>query len=187
MQKRYHVIVSSAGALATASLTHPHLLWTSQMTPNMPGVAVALVGGVLAAAAPDIDIYLRPILRHRTLTHSLLGLGIFAAGLGVLGEAVQHWLGPGLDPALMPMIWLFLFCLVYSCVFHILADMTTRSGVPLFYPFRQTSYYILPYRMRISTGRALTEGLLAYVMAALVVGVAFAARYGALYAIRLLA
>ncbi len=61
------------------------------------------------------------IFGHRGLTHSVLGIGLLSAGLAFV---------PGL-PAFV--IWAILL----GCVTHVLGDMLTISGVPLFWPLDQ--------------------------------------------------
>lgn len=85
----------------------------------------ALVGMIAAGTAailPDLDAVgltgkiLKPIIGHRTATHSLLGTLIF-------GFFVKE---------AMPTYWIFAAAGYAS---HVLADLLTVSGVMLFYPF----------------------------------------------------
>lgn len=104
--------------------------------------AAGLVGGLL----PDIDhpqstiSQKLPILRlltfwipHRTLTHSLW----IVLALGAATYLTQN-------PAV------FAFALGYGL--HIVADMMTRKGVPLFYPLSRNSLHLLPGVLAFQTG-----------------------------------
>lgn len=173
MQRRYHMIVSPAGALALASLTHASQIWIDQMRIDPLGVAVSVGGGLAAAMLPDIDIRMRWLMKHRTWTHSLLAVGVVAAGLGGVGWWVGRWMYEGL----MPTVWLYLFSFLYSYVFHLAADMMTVSGVPLFYPWRKKSFHLIPRWSRVSTGSSFHEGPVAVLFSLLAIGLAVGIRY----------
>jgi membrane-bound metal-dependent hydrolase YbcI (DUF457 family) len=103
-----------------------------------------LFAGHLAALVPDLDestallwdnlplgkvfgTITDPFIRHRNFTHSLLGIGLF-------GTLVYFLTG------LMPDYWhinrmILLYSATISYASHILADMFTVEGVPLFLPF----------------------------------------------------
>lgn len=96
----------------------------------VPFIAVTTVCGLL----PDFDhpnalaprAFLWPgralaaiighVFGHRTLTHSVLGLGILAAGLAFVLPGYLAW------------------AVLLGCVTHILGDMLTESGVPVWWP-----------------------------------------------------
>jgi len=110
---------------------------------------VILIGCLL----PDIDhtksligrLFLpisRPLNRkygHRTITHSLVAI----IGLTALISAFQGAFFPDMKVAQV-------FCLAYGS--HLLLDMVTVQGIPLFYPFKKNSC-VLPGnpQMRIRT------------------------------------
>ena len=113
------------------------------------------IGAVLLGATlPDIDHPRSPIGRlflplsrylnsrhgHRTLTHSLLGLGIFWLAAGLLEQTL--WQSQRLTAIA-----------VIAMVSHLLFDMVTLQGVLLFYPFLKNPC-VLPGdpNMRIRTG-----------------------------------
>jgi len=115
----------------------------------------ATIGAVLLGATlPDIDHPRSPIGRlflplsrylnsrhgHRTLTHSLLGLGIFWLAAGLLEQTL--WQSQRLTAIA-----------VIAMVSHLLFDMVTLQGVLLFYPFLKNPC-VLPGdpNMRIRTG-----------------------------------
>lgn len=101
----------------------------------------ALPFGHVAANAVD------PLLQHRNLSHSLLGTAL-------VGWLV-HWLA-GLMPGYwgvngLIVFWVFLA----SYLSHLLTDMVTVEGVPLFFPY-QKMYGIPPkpfQGVRIVTGK----------------------------------
>ncbi len=82
------------------------------------------------AVMPDFDTLLG--IKHRTYTHTL-----YAAVL-----------------ASLPLIFdlrLFITALT-AYLSHLFADMLTVSGLMLLYPFRETTYHLLPAAWRIKTG-----------------------------------
>ena len=97
---------------------------------------------------------------HRGLTHSL----IFIALLGVLLMFICAFLGESLRE--IPLISsyvevtnlqgdnieIFAFGLVLGCIFHLIGDMLTISGVPLLLPFSTNTYHIFPPFLRFKTG-----------------------------------
>lgn len=136
-----------------------------------PATAVPFVGITAAGSLlPDIDhpnstvsrFFLWPgrmlaaiisaIFGHRTLTHSVLGIGLLSAGL-----------------AFVPQIPTFCYvAVILGCVTHVLGDMLTVAGVPVFWPHKRV---IKIGRMR--TGgyfEELVMGPLLYVSAAASLG-----------------
>jgi inner membrane protein len=77
---------------------------------------------------------------HRTLTHSVIALAAVGAAALMLG------------------IFAVSFAAGYAS--HIAADMTTRNGVPLFYPLWGRRLHLLPPGFRLMTG-GLIESLFA--------------------------
>ena len=94
---------------------------------------VYIAAGALAGGLPDSDILLFPLatrfplLRHHGITHSFLGVTIFAVGGGLLGPFVV----PGASP-----LYLFLFMEVGG-LSHIALDGFTNFAVPPLAPFSQ--------------------------------------------------
>ena len=103
------------------------------------------VGGV-APLAP-VATLLHQTLGHRGLLHSLAGLGLFTVFCAL---PIAWWLGLPFGVAL---------ALGYAS--HILADSTTKSGVPLLYP-RRKRYHLLPKGWRLTTGSLAEEALLPF-------------------------
>ncbi len=126
--------------------------------------AFVVVVSSVAALLPDIDqptsslwrsvpfgkaagAVVNPFIEHRNLSHSLLGVAL-------VGWLV-HWL-----TAIMPGYWgvdgqvvFWVFMAAYSS--HLLADMVTVEGIPLFFPY-QHMFGIPPKPfegLRIVTGK----------------------------------
>ena len=126
---RQHVAVGTILGIATQYSTKLPMSGSLLAYPSYYG------GVILGSLLPDIDhpkSYLGrqlpfisvPIFKlfgHRGFTHSLLSLSI----LGV--ATAKYW-------AVNPLLWGGLLLGYFS---HILADMCTPSGVPLFYPHKK--------------------------------------------------
>lgn len=108
-------------------------------------LATVIIGSHLAALLPDIDQpaadiwdslpfghtvgrLSNPFVKHRNISHSLLGLGLAAFILSsLLNSFPLYW---GIDIKVV-----FLACVI-AYVSHLAADMVTSEGIPLFYPYR---------------------------------------------------
>lgn len=90
---------------------------------NIPSenIIPALITSGIASVIPDMDVIcFKNVIRHRGITHSLLGLLIFAI----------------LMRSITPAYWIFATAGYAS---HILLDMLTVSGIILFYPVKTTA------------------------------------------------
>lgn len=127
-------------------------------------LGAVIVGSYFAALLPDIDDpaakiwdsiphgrilgeIADPFLKHRNITHSLLGF----AGIGylfylILSHFPDYW-------NINKIAVLFAMMIAYGS--HILADMFTVEGVPLFFPYPR--FFGLPPKpfegLRILTGK----------------------------------
>jgi inner membrane protein len=120
---------------ATGVLAGSGVAWLAQLD---PGQAAAFIGITTACSLlPDFDHpnaigprafgwpgrtlawLIGTLFGHRGLTHSVLGVGVLGAGLAFIPHlpAFCYW------------------AVILGCVTHILGDMLTVSGVPLFWPF----------------------------------------------------
>lgn len=135
MTGKTHLIVGAAAGAALA------LIFQAEPGEGLLMVAMGAFGGLL----PDVDtsnstISKRvPLIRilffwipHRTLTHSTLAM----AAVTVLCYHVGMMVYP----------------VAAGYVSHIAADMTTRRGVPLFYPLWNRDLHLLPPGFRLLTG-----------------------------------
>lgn len=125
---------------------------------NIEGLAVTAAGSLL----PDIDTptssigrpffplarWINQKMGHRTVTHSLLGMAIFA--VLVLGAAwiLSQWTGKG--PALMHYGWL----LILGYGSHILVDTLNKTGVELFWPCKLRCVFFYNEHYRIASAGA---------------------------------
>lgn len=132
-----HALIGSSLALGVALSTHADTNHT-----------LLLVGvGAIAALIPDLDHPRAPLrrklgclgnlllgrLKHRGITHTLLAIVAVAAGAftalpPIVGEVVA-----------------------IAYISHILADMLTVSGLPVFWPYKRDSYHLLPKRFCMTT------------------------------------
>lgn len=126
----------------------------------------------LGALLPDIDEpnstigkktigisnVIKAIFGHRGLTHSLSFLIIvgilllLASAFGVeflKGIPLVSGFVKDLDEAVLE---IFVFGVLLGCVFHLMGDMLTPSGVPLFLPFSTKSVHLTPAFLRFKTG-----------------------------------
>lgn len=121
--------------VATGVLTGSGAAWLAQLN---PGQAAAFIGITsVCALLPDFDHpdaigprafgwpgrtlawFIGTLFGHRGITHSVLGVGLLSAGMVLIPHL------PGLC------YW----AVILGCVTHILGDMCTVSGVPVFWPF----------------------------------------------------
>lgn len=137
MMGHTHALVGSALALGVAIATHT--------APNT--TLLLLAAGGLAALLPDVDHPRAPIrrklgcigalifggLKHRGITHTLLALvAVTSAALVSL-------------PSLVGIV------ITIGYLSHILGDLLTVSGLPIFWPYKKESYHLLPKRLRLTT------------------------------------
>lgn len=70
-----------------------------------------------------------PFLKHRNITHSIVGLvGISLLVRYLLLQMPSYW---GIDPRYI------LYAFVFGYASHLLADMITVEGIPLFLPYKK--------------------------------------------------
>ena len=79
--------------------------------------------GHLAGEAVD------PFFKHRNLSHSLLGFGIFGFLFYLLINSFPSYWGINRD--------IVLFAFLISYLSHLLADIFTVEGIPLLYPWKK--------------------------------------------------
>jgi membrane-bound metal-dependent hydrolase YbcI (DUF457 family) len=102
------------------------------------------LGGIRPFALPAA--LLHRALGHRSLLHSLLGLGLASVLLAV---PLAVWLG-----------WQAGLALVLGYASHLLLDACTRSGIPLLFPDTRR-VHLLPKGLRLVTGSLAEEVLFA--------------------------
>ena len=136
-----------------------------------------LAATVVFSLLPDIDhprspigIMFYPLARwldkkfgHRTVTHSLAFLFIGTLIVYLSAYALAHfiaWQQSGMDALLTPMPVIFFF----SVLSHLILDMLTIQGVPLFYPIKRNPC-VIPGNQdyRFVSGKPRTE-LIAFML-----------------------
>ena len=129
---------------------------------NTANIAVVTVFAVIGALVPDLDAVeskikhvkvmgIKPLVpvssainrefRHRGLLHSLRGWMLWTVLIMLLGVEIG---------------WLPVVALSLGYASHLTGDACTRSGIPLLYPKRDR-FYLLPGRLRVTTGSEYEE------------------------------
>jgi len=150
--------VAALTALGLVALTQPIQSLT------LSTVLVALLANQIGGIAPDIDQPTAPFWRnlpvghivgkivdkamggHRFLSHSLLGLALFA----FLAQALLHILQPILPHVDMHLVW---WAFIIGMVSHLVMDMLTKEGVPWLLPIPIKIGLPPVKRLRITTGK----------------------------------
>lgn len=150
--------VAALTALGLVALTQPIQSLT------LSTVLVALLANQIGGIAPDIDQPTAPFWRnlpvghivgkivdkamggHRFLSHSLLGLAIFA----FLAHALLHILQPLLPHVDMYLVW---WAFVIGMVSHLVMDTLTKEGVPWLLPIPLKIGLPPMKRLRVTTGK----------------------------------
>ena len=111
---------------------------------NLFTLVVSLVGNIVGALIPDMDqagnrlwdllpggdalgkVFRRMFYKHRTITHSLLGLFLIYQGL--------HWVLPKIVNSNIVDPQIVFYAVMIGYISHLLADGITKEGLPLFFP-----------------------------------------------------
>lgn len=156
MNARTHDILALASLVTVATYVEPFPI-------NIPTFAACLVGNVVGALLPDMDqasnrlwdlvpagnvvgkVFRRAFLGHRTISHSILG-----------GFILWHLMLIGLPIFFHPdhiNIYLVMVSVMIGFLSHLVGDVITKEGIPLFFPF-PIKIGIPPFRfLRITTGK----------------------------------
>lgn len=132
-------------------------------TPSLTNLTLFYTALSIGAIFPDIDEpnsmlgkktlgisnLLKAIFGHRGFTHSLIFVSLLALLLFSLSfiPSIQS-----LTLFSPPLILLCISGFILGCLLHILGDMMTYSGVPIFLPFNLKNYHTLPKILRFKTG-----------------------------------
>lgn len=155
----FALALSTLGAVGFSMLTHTPL--------NVKDLSVFYGAVTLGALFPDIDEpsstlgkktlgisnAIKVLFGHRGLTHSIA----FIVGIGVLllflsafsAEILREIPLLNLDEEVLE---IFMFGFLLGCVLHLMGDMLTPSGVPLFLPFSAKAWHLTPAFLRFKTG-----------------------------------
>ncbi len=108
------------------------------------------------------------IFGHRGFTHSLPFIIILILLLMVLCnfESVRTFINGFYENALVFLVSGF----ILGNLLHIVGDMMTLSGVPIFLPFKSKKYFALPKVLRFRTS-GLADQVIAYICGALFLGI----------------
>lgn len=156
MTARTHDAFAFASLVTVAAFYPPESL-------NLLTLFAAIVGNNVGALIPDMDsagnrlwdllpagnylgrIFKRIFYKHRTLSHSFLGLFLIYKALSFL---LPNFLNPTfIDPNVV------LLAIMVGYVSHLLADSLTKEGLPLLFPIR-INFGIPPIAsLRITTGK----------------------------------
>jgi inner membrane protein len=156
MTARTHDLIAFASLLTVAAINPPSSL-------NISTTVTCLIGSVVGALAPDMDqatnrlwdmlpggnfvgrLLRNLMLRHRTISHSLLGIFLFYQLLNFIIPRV-------LNPAYVNG-QLVTLAIMIGLISHIASDMVTKEGVPLLFPIT-IKVGIPPFEfLRITTGK----------------------------------
>ncbi len=157
MTGKSHQIIGLSCGLAA-------ILFTAEPSYQPATFATAMVAAHLGALMPDFDTttgdiwdslplghvashMVDPFIKHRNLSHSLLGTAIFVALARLLLMYLPSYWGLHMSVVLIA------FTAAYLS--HLVADMVTVEGVPLFFPY-QTMIGLPPEpfeSLRIITGK----------------------------------
>lgn len=174
MVGRSHLLVGLTAGVVFDSIAHvsgPPLVGSSHITLSLvinKALFYVMVG--IGALLPDIDNArstmgkklgwvsreIQHVVGHRTLFHSLLGLGLGAL-IGVGFEQLMEYLlasrGYTVPARIISSSHMILIAVFFGCVMHVVADALTTEGVPLFWPMHK--YYGFPpnrqWRFRTGT------------------------------------
>lgn len=181
------MFISIGGAASISSVAASMLLSPRQTEEIAVLTAIAMLGASAGAVFPDYDEFgkisipsivpwlLKAILAlpffifspsigqkilsaktgHRTYTHSVLWILLNAipflffwkSGLFIIFGLLGFWIGQ---------------------IYHILADMFTKTGCPLLWPFSEKSCHLAPSFLLVSTGKSfLLEGFYVFLFSAI--------------------
>jgi len=139
MTGRTHDAIAFASLITIATLNPPESL-------NLATASAAVVVNIVGGTLPDIDqasnrlwdllpfgerlakVFKKIFMGHRTLTHSFLGMFIF---INIFWFAIPKLFNPEFING-----EIIFTSLVIGYISHIVADATTRDGLPLFFPLK---------------------------------------------------
>jgi len=159
MTARTHDL-AAATALAVAVL-----VWAPESI-RLSTLLIALLANQLGGITPDIDQPTAPLWRnlpeghfigkafgkllggHRFISHSLLGLGLFA----YLSNLLLHFLHPLMPHVDIRLVW---WSFLIGYISHLVMDSLTKEGVPWLLPI-PFKFGVPPLRsLRVTTGKAM--------------------------------
>jgi membrane-bound metal-dependent hydrolase YbcI (DUF457 family) len=110
-----------------------------------PGGLQYVVAGAFAGALPDLDVVFVPIskyvplLRHRGISHSLVGVTVLAiVGTFLVPRGIAWAFGAAFANGVP---WAYFVALEIGGLSHVLLDAMDHWSVPIFAPFSATEYH----------------------------------------------
>lgn len=171
------VVVENLVPIAGSSLHWSELAQMIQpgstLAPAMIAKAAYYTCVVAAASLPDLDQRLR-LFRHRTFTHSLVGIMCLASvllGLRILVFSLLMVQRLAVSPEEQLLSQMVVIALPLACAFHVLGDLVIRRGVALFWP-RQTYVSLVPKRWTIKNQHWSEYLVVAFLLSAVGAGIA---------------
>jgi inner membrane protein len=156
MTSRTHDIIAFASLATVAATNPPHSL-------NVFTLFVVIIGNIVGALVPDLDqatnrlwdllpagnfvgnILRHLMLQHRTISHSILGAFIFY-------KLLQFVLPKIFNPSFVN-LHIAVIAIMIGFISHLAADMVTKEGIPLFFPFPFKIGFPPIEALRITTGK----------------------------------
>jgi len=122
---------------------------TSLLLYPLGGLGIVLLNKIFTKNATSYDA-------HRKFTHSIAGLLTF-----VFANSLVYMFQPQVSQIIKSMnitgwdiknaIGFYIFIGMWGYLMHLIADMITVSGIPLFYPFSKKNFHIVPRFLRVKT------------------------------------
>lgn len=156
MTARTHDAIAFASLVTIATFYPPSSL-------NLPTVFISIVGNIVGALIPDIDqasnrlwdllpagnflgrVLKRLFLKHRSLTHSILGVYLL--------YRILDWFLPKILNSGYVDINIIFASIMIGYISHLLADSLTKEGLPLLFPFGIRFGFPPFSALRITTGK----------------------------------
>lgn len=156
MTARTHDAFAFASLITVATFYPPTSL-------NLLTVFTALIGNIIGALIPDMDqasnrlwdllpagdklakVFRRVFIKHRTLSHSILGAFLIYKGL--------QWLLPKILNSAFVDQRIVLASIMVGYLSHLLADSLTKEGLPIFFPLKLNLGLPPLKAFRITTGK----------------------------------
>lgn len=143
MNYQAHRIGGVCATLITTTLLYQDIMGKPS---TYVAIGVAVVGGAVGGLLPDIDHptsrigrrapiiskFINSVCGHRGFTHTILANMLFAYLLFLLAAFIPDVLRGFYFP--------FALGLIIGYFSHLLLDMLTRAGIPLFYPFSSKAF-----------------------------------------------
>ncbi len=153
MTARTHDLIAFSSLVTVATISPPSAL-------NLYTLFACILGNVIGSQIPDMDqagnrlwdllpggnnvgrILRKVFYKHRTITHSLLGLFVIYKLLDVVLSKI---FAEGVIESN-----LLLISIMIGYVSHLIADSLTEEGIPLLFPFKFTFGFppVKPWRMK---------------------------------------